>query len=142
PVYRKCFRNSLVDLLQANAGLGDQAGAKQAAEKLRDLGFDPPDNAFDAACALAHCIEIIQQDQTATKEARAKQTAFYGDEAMKMLHDAARKGWLNAAQLKSGKALDPLREREDFKELLAELEAKNKESGLGNQESEKKSRSD
>ena len=97
PGYRQFYRNNLAVLIQANAGLGDQAGAKQAAEKLRDLGWDPPGNAYDAACYLSLCIPIVQKDDQATKEERDEQAAFYGDEAMKMLRDAVAKGYKNVA---------------------------------------------
>ena len=75
-------------VIRANAGLGEQAGAIQAAEKLRDLGWGPPVNAYEAACALSLCVPIVQGDNRATKEARDQQAAFYGGEAMKMLRDA------------------------------------------------------
>ena len=54
-------------LIMASAGLGDQASAKQAAEKLRDVGFDPPGNAYDAACGLSRCIPIAQNDDRVTE---------------------------------------------------------------------------
>jgi hypothetical protein len=49
---------------------------------------------------------------------------LYGDEAMKLLRHAVAKGYKNAAQMKADRNLAPLREREDFQNLLAELEAK------------------
>jgi hypothetical protein len=51
---------------------------------------------------------------------------FYGDEAMKMLRDAVAKGYKDADHIKKDVDLDQLRSRDDFKKLLAELEAKNK----------------
>jgi hypothetical protein len=41
-----------------------------------------------------------------------------------MLKDAVAKGYKNVALLRKDKDMDSLREREDFKRLLAELEAK------------------
>src|SRR5207247_1331302 len=93
PDYRQSYRDNLGALIQTNAGLGDRAGAKQAAEKLRDLGWDPPGNAYVAAGGLALCIPIVQRDDQATEEERNKQVQFYGEEAMKMLHAAVAKGW-------------------------------------------------
>jgi hypothetical protein len=46
---------------------------------------------------------------------------------MKMLRDAVARGWKNAAHMKKDTDLDPLREREDFRKLLAELESGKKE---------------
>ncbi len=59
------------------------------------------------------------------RQAAAK---FYGDEALKMLQAAVAKGYKDAAHMKKDKDLDPLRGREDFKKLLAEVEAAAKKS--------------
>ena len=101
----------------------DQAGAERAAAQLRDLGWDPPGNAYDAACALALCIPVIQTDDKLSKTERGSAVQFYGDGAMNMLKAADAKGWKNAAHMKKVADLDHLRDREDFKKLIAELEA-------------------
>jgi hypothetical protein len=127
PMYRQFYRNNLAELIRTNAGLGDRRGATTAAEKLRDLGWDPPGSAYDAACYLSLCIPIIQRDEKATQDERDKQMAFYGDEALKMLRAAVAKGYKDAAHMKRDPDLEPLRVREDFKKLLVDLEAKSKE---------------
>jgi hypothetical protein len=124
PEYRRCCRNNLIMLIVASAGLGEQAGAKQAAEKLRDVGFDPPGNAYDAACALSRCIPLVRNDDRVTKEEVDRRVRFYGDEAVRMIRDAVAKGYRNAGQMDRDTALNPLRQRADFKELLAELKTK------------------
>ena len=43
---------------------------------------------------------------------------------MELLRQAVKAGFTDAAHMKKGTDLDPLREREDFKTLLAELEKK------------------
>jgi serine/threonine protein kinase/tetratricopeptide (TPR) repeat protein len=126
PGYRQNRRNNLKALIQVTAGSGDPAGAKQAARKLRDLGWDPPADAYAAACGLSLCIPIVQSDDRATREERDKQAAFYGDEAMRMLRDAAAKGYKDAAGMDKSQDLAPLRERGDFKRLLAEVQANKK----------------
>ena len=56
-------------------------------------------------------------------EAQARAAVqFYADQAMAMLRAAVAKGYKDAAHMKKDKDLDALREREDFKQLLAELE--------------------
>jgi hypothetical protein len=117
---------NLTALIQANAGLGDRAGAKRSAEKLRELDGDPSGNAYDAACGLALCIPVVQKDDQAAAEDRDEQVQFYGDEALRMLRDAVGKGYKDAAHMKTDTSLAPLRERDDFKKLLAELGAKQK----------------
>ena len=54
---------------------------------------------------------------------RQAEMQFYADQAMAMLRDAVAKGYKDAAHLKTDKDLDPIREREDFKKVVAELEA-------------------
>jgi tetratricopeptide (TPR) repeat protein len=123
PDYRLFYHNNLMALVAADAGLRDQAGAARAAAQLRDLGWRPPGNAYDAACALALCIPIVQKDDKLSTEQRASAVQFYGDGAMKMLKEAVARGWKNADHMKKDTDLNPLRDREDFKALIAELEA-------------------
>ncbi|HEX4588396.1 MAG TPA: tetratricopeptide repeat protein, partial [Gemmataceae bacterium] len=135
--YQRNYRIFLTLLVPVTAGLGDPAAAKQIAYKVRDLGWEPPDDAYDAACALSRCVPIVQKSEKTSEEDRDKQAAFYGDEAMTMLRDAVAKGFKDAAHMKQDKDLNPLRGREDFEKLLSELEQKQKESGISNQGSEK-----
>ena len=57
-----------------------------------------------------------------------------GDELLKhlghALSDAVGKGYKDAAHMKKDKDLDPLRDREDFQKLLAQLEARPAEKPL------------
>ena len=95
----------------------------RVAEKLRDLGWDPPGDAYLGACALALCIPIVAD---ASKQDVGNETRFYADEAMKMLHDAVAKGYRDVEHAKADSDLAPLRDRDDFKKLLTEMEAKAK----------------
>ena len=80
---------------------------------------------------------VVQGSDQLTQEQRDKAVQIYGDEAMKMLRDAVAKGYKDAEQMKKDTDLDALREREDFKTLLAALEATN-ESRVRNLDSERK----
>jgi tetratricopeptide (TPR) repeat protein len=124
PVYRQLYRANLGRLVITHAGLLDQASAVQVADKMRDLGWDPPVNAYEAALALASCIPVVEKLKPVAQATTAVQ--FYGDEAMKLLKVAVAKGFKDAADVKQNKDLDSLRGREDFKKLLAELEANKK----------------
>jgi hypothetical protein len=114
----------LFALVGAHAGLLDQASAVQAAERLRDLGWDPPGNTYDAACAVAQCIPIVEKAEGLDAAKRRATVQFYGDQAMAMLRAAVAKGYKDIEHLKKDDDLKPLREREDFKKLVTELEAK------------------
>jgi hypothetical protein len=54
---------------------------------------------------------------------------FYGDQSLAMLRTAIAKGYKDAARIRRDKGLNALRQCEDFKKLLAELEAKQKPAG-------------
>ena len=74
---------------------------------------------------LARCVPIVQKDDKIDAAKRQSETQFYGDQAMARLRDAVAKGYRNASAMKNETDLDPLREREDFKNVVAELEAAN-----------------
>jgi serine/threonine protein kinase/tetratricopeptide (TPR) repeat protein len=126
PAYRRFYRVNLGTLIRADAGLGDPASAKQGADKMRDLGWDPPGDAYHAACALALCVPLVGQGNPANDAERDKLQQFYADQALAMLRVAVAKGFKEVAYLKKDNALAAVRQRDDFKKLLAELEAKQK----------------
>lgn len=49
---------------------------------------------------------------------------FYGDAAMKLLRNAVSTGYRDEAHMKKDTDLDPLRGRQDFQKLIAELQGK------------------
>ena len=122
PTYRQFYHNNLLTLVQAQAGLLDPAAAVQAAQTLRDLDWGQPGNTYDAACALALCIPIVEKHEKLDAEKRKAAVQFYGDKAMEMLRLAVEKGWKNAAHMEKDSDLDPLRSRADFQKLLQELD--------------------
>jgi hypothetical protein len=124
PAYREFYRNNLFGLVPTLAGLRDQAGAVQAAERLRDLGWNQATEAYYAACAMALCIPVVNQDESLSPEQRQQQASFYADQAMALLRQAVTQGYVDAGHMKKDTNLEPLRQRADFQKLLAELEAK------------------
>jgi tetratricopeptide (TPR) repeat protein len=124
PRYRQFYRNHLSVLSAAYAGLLEQAEAVRTAETCRDLGWDAPADAYNAACFLSQCIPIVAQRTKLDEKQRQEAAQFYGDTAMKLLRDAASKGYKDVAHMKIDTDLDPLRPREDFQKLVAELEEK------------------
>jgi len=126
PDYRRCCRMYLTTLIQTDAGLGDQAGAQRDAEQLRDLGWEPPATAYEAGRALSLCIPVVQKDDQLDAAQRQAAVKFYGDQALAMLRAAVAQGYKDVEHMKQDKDLDAVREREDYKKLLAQLEAKEK----------------
>ena len=107
-----------------NACLKDHAGALRAAERIRALGWNPPSDAYDAACSVANCITIAQRHAWLDAAQRKAAVQFYAEQAMALLRDAVAKGWKDVAQMKKDTDLDGLRQREDFQQLLNELETR------------------
>jgi serine/threonine protein kinase len=123
PEYRLLYRYSLVELTQSYAGLGDRPAALDAVRKIRNLGWDPAADAYGAAWTLAWCVPIVEKDDNLDAPKQQAEMQFYADQATAMLRDAVAKGYKDVEHLKKNKDLDVLREREDFKKLVAELEA-------------------
>ena len=122
PTYRQFYRNHLNVLTEVHAGLLEQEDAVRTAETCRDLGWNAPADAYDAACFLSQCIPIVAKHDKLDDKQRKEAAQFYGDAAMKLLRDAVSKGYKDVAHMKKDTDLDPLRQRDDFQKLIAELE--------------------
>ncbi len=126
PIYRQFYRKHLNVLTTVHAGLLEQDDAVRTAEARRDLGWNAPADAYDAACALSLCVPVVAKHDKLDATQRKEAAQFYGDAAMKMLREAVGKGYKNVPHMKKDTDLDPLRRREDFQKLVAELEGKGK----------------
>jgi serine/threonine protein kinase len=90
---------------------------------------------FELACCRAMQAGLAGKDGSGVPAAAAPAEA---DKAMDLLHKAVAAGYQNLYDLRTDAGLEPLRQRDDFKKLLAELEAKAKAqtaappSGKGN----------
>jgi tetratricopeptide (TPR) repeat protein len=126
PTYRQFYRNHLYVLTTVHAGLLEQEDAVRTAETCRDLGWDAPADAYYAACGLSLCVPIVAKHDKLDDKQRKKAAQFYGDAAMKLLRDAVSKGFKDVPHMKKDTDLAPLRQREDFQKLVAELEGKGK----------------
>jgi tetratricopeptide (TPR) repeat protein/tRNA A-37 threonylcarbamoyl transferase component Bud32 len=124
PSYRGFYRRHLGLLTEVHAGLLEPADAVGTAESLRELDWNPLADAYDAACMLSQCIPIVGKHDQLEDTQRKDAVRFYGDAAMKFLREAVSKGWKDAAHMKKDTDLDPLRERDDFQKLVAELDKK------------------
>ena len=79
------------------------------------------DSLYAAARFRAVTAGVQAKAKTADAAKLAKDDA---DRAMQWLQKAVQAGYKDSAHMKKDTYLDPLREREDFKKLLAELEGK------------------
>jgi tetratricopeptide (TPR) repeat protein len=102
----------------------DHAGAAEAADKLAQVR---PDNAADAELAarfFGRCVRLAEKDLQLSETERVNLAQSYADRAMEHLRETVRRGYGKVASLKSLAALDPLRDRPDFQQLVQELEAR------------------
>ena len=74
---------------------------------------------FETACARAALAGLAGRDGAGVSAAEGKAEA---DQAMALLRKAVAMGYRDAGAFRTDSALDPLRQREDFKKLLVELE--------------------
>jgi tetratricopeptide (TPR) repeat protein len=124
PTYRQFYRIHLGVLTWTHAGLLEHEDAVRTAETIRDLGWNAPADAYDAVCFLSQCILIVAKHDKLDDKQRKEAAQFYGDAAMKLLRDAVSKGYKDGMHVKKDTDLDPLRQREDFQKLIAELQGK------------------
>jgi tetratricopeptide (TPR) repeat protein len=123
PAYRQFYRNNRQVLARTLTGLGAHAAAARTAEQLAGLGVSPATDAYNAVCIFASCVPLAEKDTQLPEAERPKQARAYADRALALLHQAVVKGFQDVAHMKKNTELDPLRSREDFKKLLADLEA-------------------
>jgi tetratricopeptide (TPR) repeat protein len=123
PDYRQVYRINRRVLAFTLTGLGEHAAAARTAEQLASFGVDPANEAYSAACVLALCVPLAEKDAQLPEAERPRQARAYADRALELLRRAVANGYQDIAHLKKNTELDPLRSRNDFQELLAELEA-------------------
>jgi tetratricopeptide (TPR) repeat protein len=99
----------------------DPAGCRQTAEMWEKLNRADANSLYDAACMRAVTAAVLKLTPGADATRLAKEEA---DRAIAWLKRAVAAGYKDAAHMKQDKDLDALRDREDFKKLLAELESR------------------
>jgi hypothetical protein len=107
---------------------GEHAQATAEAETLalqRDL---QPGHLYDLACTFSQSSAAADRDRKLPPADRARLQALYAARAVDFLRQAIAAGWRNPQHLEKDPDMDPLRAREDFQKLRAELEANTKES--------------
>jgi tetratricopeptide (TPR) repeat protein len=103
-------------------GKPDDAAAvmREARGVIERLPREGPDNLFRLACVRALCAAAVGQDATAEAKADAQKDQ---DAAADALREAVAAGYVDLNRLRQAPELASVRGREDFKSLLAGLEA-------------------
>jgi hypothetical protein len=120
--FRARFRDTLRTLAEVFLAQGEHAEASANANQLAEAAVDLAQDRYKAACLLAGCVPLAAKDSKLPEARRQELTREYADRAMTVLRQAVADGYKDAAQMRKDPALDPLRNRDDFKKLLANLE--------------------
>ena len=105
---------------------GEHARAADAAERMVRHAFEPAGDAYRAASLLARCAPVVAKDVQLSEAERREQALTYAGRAVELLRQANARGYKDVERLKKDKHFDPLHAREDFQQLLRQLEAEAK----------------
>ncbi len=100
----------------------DAAGCRVTAEMWEKLNRADAASLYQAVCNRAVTAAVLRANPPGADATRLADAD--ADQAMGWLHKAVAAGYNNVEHIKRDKDLDALREREDFKKLLADLGAK------------------
>jgi tetratricopeptide (TPR) repeat protein len=122
----KNYTSTQINLMIARARCGQHEEAARVAERLRKQA--PKNNGilFQVACCYALCGPAVTHGKPRGQVSatdRAQQQG-YEAEAVAVLREMLANGYRDVHALQTDPDLDPLRGREDFRQLLAELAAK------------------
>jgi len=124
--YRQLLCAQYVSLLDVLLQLDDHAGIAGAAQELAAVAVDGWPDYPRVAGALAHSVQLADKDKKLAEPKRSELKQVYGDLALKLLAHATAHGYQDADSLKRNADFDPVRNRDDFKKLLSEIESKSK----------------
>jgi hypothetical protein len=111
PAHNSFFRGNRAE---AQARAGDHARAFAEANALASAVVVTGGACYDLARVCAIAAAFVKDDPRLREQ--------YTNRAVELLRQAVDKGFKDAARLKQDKDLETLRNREDFKKLLVELE--------------------
>lgn len=126
PDFRGFFKINRRRMAETLLALRDHEGAAKATEEFLQLAVDPPRDTYTAAWLMGSCVQSATQDERLAESKRKELGISYGDKAIAALPQALELKSKDLAELAKDPRFDPLRQRDDFRALSAEWEAKNK----------------
>ncbi len=111
------------------AAEGNHARATDEAEALARQPNLTSVIVYDIACLYSRSSTAAESDPKLSPADRSRLKARYADRAMDLLRDAAARGYGHPVAMRADHDLDPLRARDDFRKLIADLEAQQKVAG-------------
>jgi tetratricopeptide (TPR) repeat protein len=88
-------------------------------------------NVYDLACLCSRASAAAGRDEALSPADRARRKAHHAERAMELLRKAVAMGYRHPAAMRTDHDLDALRDRDDFRKLLADLETGQEGSGGG-----------
>jgi serine/threonine protein kinase len=122
PLYCEIHRNNQMAMCEASLGLKDHAAVLAAVDKMMGHAFDPASDAVEGACYVSRCVPLAEQDTQLPEVRRHVLASTYAANAVALLRRAVSAGWNGIERVRKDVHLDPLRQRDDFQKLVAELE--------------------
>jgi tetratricopeptide (TPR) repeat protein len=127
------FRNGLVShrqlLVEVLLRQKDYPGAARTIAELLRLDPENAEVYYQAGRCMARCVPLANGDPALAESKRQELAQGYAGEAVVLLRQAVQRGYKDGEHMKKDTDLDPIRYREDFKKLVAELEAKGRPAG-------------
>jgi tetratricopeptide (TPR) repeat protein len=124
PVARRLYQENLRAMADSYAVLGDHARLAATAEELAGFGYAPAEDTYAAATMVSGCIGLVDKDTKLAAAPRKDLAESYAERSLKLLRQAVERGFKDAARMRKDTYLDPMRERPEYRKLLAELEGK------------------
>jgi serine/threonine-protein kinase len=129
--YRTFLGNHYTGLASEQRRLGRHADAAETMRRYQELWPRDPDKLCYAAGGWALCVAAVGQGKADLSAAEQAQRRQYGDAALAALRQAIALGYKDLDQLKKEENFDPVRDREDFRQLLRDLEEKQNRGPAG-----------
>jgi tetratricopeptide (TPR) repeat protein/tRNA A-37 threonylcarbamoyl transferase component Bud32 len=128
--YRQLFCDHSLTLAGLLVGAPDHAGAARAVTDLAEVAPPGWPDFGEAAATLASCIRLAEQDQQLPAAKRSELAREYADQTLALLRQAVARGYRDGKNfVQTDARFDPLRSRDDFKKLLAEVKARPRDGG-------------
>jgi serine/threonine-protein kinase len=105
---------------------GELARAVEQIKPALESKHATPVTAYNAACVYSLASAAAHKDNNLPAAEQQKLGQRYADRAMELLRQAVAKGYKDAAHMQKDPDLAALRQRDDFKKLVADLEAATK----------------
>jgi eukaryotic-like serine/threonine-protein kinase len=111
PFYRKAMKHHLINLAKVHRALNQPAEAIGTTQELAAMAPGDPSDDYNVACTLALCVPLT----------RGEQRRALATKAVRALKQAIDDGWNDAGKTVRDPDLAPLRDCDDFRQVVAEL---------------------